>query len=156
MFDDTTDLAAVAAGVARFLAVESCGQCRHCKDDGLVLADLLAKLAASDATKRDVDEIGRHLDVVADGARCNLATQQQVVVGSVLQQFPEIVEAHVESEDGAREPVFIAEIADLADGRAVLQEAQRTKQPDWTHDPVDSGQWPADRLDDPRNRAPHD
>jgi hypothetical protein len=32
----------------------------------------------------------------------------------------------------------------------VLDDAQRTKQPDWTHDAVDSGQWPADRLDDHR------
>ena len=95
VFDDTTDLVAVAAGVARFLAVESCGQCRHCKDDGLVLAELLAKLAASDATERDVDEIGRRLDLVAEGARCNLATQQQVVIGSVLQSFPAAVSAHV-------------------------------------------------------------
>ena len=150
VFDDTTDLVAVAAGVARFLAVESCGQCRHCKDDGLLLAELLAKLAASDATERDVDEIGRRLDLVAEGARCNLATQQQVVIGSVLQSFPAAVSAHVGADDDGREPVFVAELAGIVDGRAVMQEAQRTKQPDWTHDPVDSGQWPADRLDDPR------
>ena len=31
VLDDTTDVAAVAAGVARFLAVESCGQCTPCK-----------------------------------------------------------------------------------------------------------------------------
>jgi NADH-quinone oxidoreductase subunit F len=150
VFDDTTDLVAVAAGVARFLAIESCGQCRHCKDDGLVLADLLAKLAASDATERDVDEIGRRLDIVAEGARCNLATQQQVVIGSVLQHFPAAVSAHVGDDGNGTEPVFIAELAGIVDGRAALQELQRTKQPDWTHDPVDSGQWPADRLDDPR------
>jgi NADH:ubiquinone oxidoreductase subunit F (NADH-binding) len=150
VFDDTTDLVAVAAGVARFLAVESCGQCRHCKDDGLALADLLAKLAASDATERDVDEIGRRLDIVAEGARCNLATQQQVVIGSVLQNFPAAVSAHVGDDGNGTEPVFVAELAGIVDGRGVLQELQRTKQPDWTHDPVDSGQWPADRLDDPR------
>ena len=43
VFDDTADLVAVAAGVARFLAVESCGQCRHCKDDGLRSPQLLAQ-----------------------------------------------------------------------------------------------------------------
>src|SRR3954471_13648059 len=41
VFDDTDDLAAVAAGVSRFLAVESCGQCTPCKRDGLSLARLL-------------------------------------------------------------------------------------------------------------------
>ena len=153
VFDDTTDLVAVAAGVARFLAVESCGQCRHCKDDGLMLSDLLAKLAASDATERDVDEIGRHLDVIADGARCNLAAQQQAVVGSVVQTFSTAVSAHVGGQATGTEPVFIAELDGIVDGRAVLHEAQRSKQPDWTHEVVDSGQWPADRLDDPRARV---
>ena len=41
VFDDTTDPVAVAQGVSRFLAVESCGQCTPCKHDGLALADLL-------------------------------------------------------------------------------------------------------------------
>ena len=35
-----------AAGVARFLAVESCGQCTPCKADGLALADALDRLCA--------------------------------------------------------------------------------------------------------------
>jgi NADH:ubiquinone oxidoreductase subunit F (NADH-binding) len=153
VFDDTTDLVAVAAGVARFLAVESCGQCRHCKDDGLALSDLLARLAASNATQRDLDKVDALLDSVAEGARCNLATQQQVAISSVLERFPAAVAAHVDADGGATEPMFIAEIAELADGKVVLQEAQRTKQPDWTHDPVDSGQWPADRLDDPRTHT---
>lgn len=151
VYDDTTDLVAVAAGVSRFLAVESCGQCRHCKDDGLALAALLAELSASRASARDVEELGTRLEVVADGARCNLATQQQVVVGSVLGGFPDVVSAHADGRAPAVEPVPIAELLDVADGRAVLDEVQLTKQPDWTHDPVDSGQWPADRLDDHRS-----
>jgi hypothetical protein len=150
VFDDDDDLVAVAAGVARFLAVESCGQCRHCKDDGLVLASLLAELGASTATPRDLDEMRTRLALVTEGARCNLATQQQVVVGSVLERFPEVVAAHAEGDARSVEPQLVAPIVDLVDGRAVLDDAQRTKQPDWTHDAVDSGQWPADRLDDHR------
>jgi len=72
------------------------------------------------------------------------------VIGSVLQNFPAAVSAHVGDDGNGTEPVFVAELAGIVDGRGVLQELQRTKQPDWTHDPVDSGQWPADRLDDPR------
>jgi hypothetical protein len=154
VFDDATDLLAVAAGVAHFLAVESCGQCRHCKDDGLALATLLAQLTASRASERDVNEITHRLDIVADGARCNLATQQQVVVGSVLEQFPDLVAAHAAGDAAAVEPMPIAAIVDIVDGQVVLDEAQHTKQPDWTHDAVDSGQWPADRLDDHR-AEPH-
>jgi NADH:ubiquinone oxidoreductase subunit F (NADH-binding) len=150
VFDDTTDLVAVAAGVARFLAVESCGQCRHCKDDGLFISDLTARLAASRASRADLAELDHRLDTVADGARCNLATQTQIVVRSVLQQFPDLVDAHASGQADGSEPYFVAELADVVDGRATLEPSQRAKQPDWTYDPVDSGQWPADRLDDPR------
>ena len=37
VFDDEDDLVAEAAGVSRFLAVESCGQCTACKQGGLAL-----------------------------------------------------------------------------------------------------------------------
>jgi NADH:ubiquinone oxidoreductase subunit F (NADH-binding) len=153
VFDDTADLVAVAAGVARFLAVESCGQCRHCKDDGLALAAILARLAASQPDARDADELVTRLDLVPEGARCNLATQQQVVVGSILERYPDLVDAHAGGDAPALAPAPIAELREVADDRAVVDEAQLTKQPDWTYDDVDSGQWPADRLDD--HRAQH-
>jgi NADH-quinone oxidoreductase subunit F len=154
VFDDTDDLVAVAAGVAHFLAVESCGQCARCKQDGLTLAAELALLVHSAADDRLLDTVGGLLDTVADGARCNLATQQQVVIGSVLQLFPESVHAHAERVAAATDPMFVAPIIDIRDGEAILDPSSRTKQPDWTHDPVDSGKWPADRLDDPRRPEP--
>jgi NADH-quinone oxidoreductase subunit F len=152
VFDDTTDFAGVAAGVSRFLAVESCGQCRHCKEDGLELADLLARIAESRATAADRDRVDDLLEVVTDGARCNLPYQQQAVVRSVLTTWSTDVDAHL--HHGARgiaaEP--IAAIAELAEGRVVLDERQAEKQPDWSYDEEYSGQWPADRLDE--HRAP--
>jgi NADH:ubiquinone oxidoreductase subunit F (NADH-binding) len=152
VFDDTTDLAALAAGVARFLAVESCGQCRHCKDDGLALSHALDELVASRTGVGDeLGEIAKRLDIVAEGARCNLATQQQVVVGSILERFPDSFHAHAEGTAAAGRRIPVASIRELADGHAVLDELELSKQPDWTHDPVDSGQWPADRLDDKRS-----
>jgi NADH:ubiquinone oxidoreductase subunit F (NADH-binding) len=151
VYDDTCDLTAVAAGVSRFLAVESCGQCTRCKQDGLELADLLAKLTRSRADDAMRDRIDQLLSTVAEGARCNLASQQQVVVDSVLGLVPDLVDAHVQRELPA-DPEPIAPIVGLEDGRAVLDERQATKQPDWTHGPDDSGQWPADRLDE--HRAP--
>ena len=38
VFDDRTDPVAIARGISRFLAVESCGQCEPCKRDGLGIA----------------------------------------------------------------------------------------------------------------------
>lgn len=95
VFDDTTDLVAVAAGVSRFLAVESSGQCLPCKRDGLIVADLLASLRSSTASARDLEAIDRRLDGVTRGARCYLATQHQVVVQSILGLFHDEVRGHL-------------------------------------------------------------
>jgi len=147
VFDDTTDLVAVAHGVAHFLAVESCGQCAACKQDGLEMAAILDRLRRSAVGKDDLEELARRVDTVSEGARCYLAYQQQRVVGSLLRLFPDAVQAHARGRTGAAEPELIAPIVDLADGRAVLDERQAQKQPDWTYDETDSGQWPADRLE---------
>jgi NADH-quinone oxidoreductase subunit F len=154
VLDATVDLAAVAAGVARFLAVESCGQCTPCKQDGRVIADELATLVGTRPHEIDLTTVRKRLDTVADGARCNLASQQQAVVGSVLARFPDAVGAHLEHTTEPATVVSIAPIVDIVDGVAVLDEHQARKQPDWTFDAFDSGRSPADRLDD--HRAPHE
>ena len=64
VFDDTADMVAVAAGVARFLSVESCGQCSPCKKDGIELAARLA----TEATVQDMDAIERRVGTVSYGA----------------------------------------------------------------------------------------
>ncbi len=150
VFDDSTDFVGVAAGMSHFLAVESCGQCAACKGDGLAISAVLDRLARSAVHPDDLDVLQTRLTTVADGARCNLATQQQVVVGSVLELFAETVAAHAHHEAPPVEPEAIAAIADLDDGLAVLDPHQAAKQPDWTFGATDSDKWPADRLDDHR------
>jgi hypothetical protein len=137
---------AIAAGVARFLAVESCGQCEPCKRDGLAIAQHLQVLSESRANDRTLTDLQARLSTVADGARCGLASQQQAVVGSLLSRFPAEVTEHANARRAAAEPVAIAPLADLVGGRAVPDERQYTKQPDWSHDREDSGASPAARL----------
>lgn len=81
VFDDQTEPSAIATGVARFLSVESCGQCEHCKTDGLDLADQLRR-SLRHATSADVPTLRRRIATVAVGARCNLAQQQASVAES--------------------------------------------------------------------------
>jgi NADH-quinone oxidoreductase subunit F len=150
LFDDRDDPAAIAAGVSRFLGIESCGQCTPCKQDGLALADRLTKIARSEATEEDLEAVDRLVDTVADSARCNLASQQHDVVDSVVSLFLDRFQDHVTEAAPGVEPAFISAIVDIVDGRAVLDEHHREKQPDWTYDAEYSGQSPADRLDDHR------
>ena len=151
VFDDADDLVAVAAGVSRFLAVESCGQCTPCKLDGLRISELLSAVAGGDATSHDVEEIRARVAKVADGARCSLATQQQVVAGGLLSRFAADVDAHVERRVPAAPVRPIAELVAITDGVARIDERHADKQPDWTFDQVDSGKSPAARLGEHRD-----
>ncbi len=152
VFDDTVDLTSVAAGVSRFLAVESCGQCTPCKQDGLQLAELLDKVSRSDATDHDLVTVQERVDTVADGARCYLATQHQNVLASLLEQFPDSVAAHLDGSAAGVEPALIAELIDIEGDRATWDERHREKQPDWSYDAQYSGKVPAERYGD--HRAP--
>jgi NADH:ubiquinone oxidoreductase subunit F (NADH-binding) len=147
-----TDMTAVAAGAARFLAVESCGQCIPCKRDGLTLAETLERLCGGEGHESDLDTIASALRTVADGARCNLASQQQAVVGQILRRWPDepAARAVAGGSGGTVEPLLITEITELADGEVTLDIRRRTKQPDWTHGSEWSGSYPADLLADHR------
>ena len=129
--DDRDDLAAVAQGIARFLAVESCGQCTPCKRDGLALAGLLDRIRRSEARAVDLDAVADRLSTVADSARCALARQQQDVIGSVLERFPEVLRDHVERRIPAADPYLVAPIVEITDGsgrarRRALRRSSRT------------------------------
>jgi NADH-quinone oxidoreductase subunit F len=151
VFDERDDLVAVAQGVARFLAVESCGQCTPCKQDGLAIAELLFKFCESNATEADADALASRIDTVADGARCNLATQQQLVAGSLLALFPGYLARHLETSPErapAVTPVLVAPLKVVRGEESEVEESYATKQPDWTHDTTYSGASPAERLAD--------
>jgi NADH:ubiquinone oxidoreductase subunit F (NADH-binding) len=148
---DDVDLLAAAVGVARFLAVESCGQCTPCKQDGLAIASRLQALCTGTAEPGDAEAVGDLLATVADGARCALAGQQQSATGSLVALAGQQRRQRTAERDGDyAEPLLVAELVDIVDGRAVYDEEFVRKQPDWTYDEVDSGQSPVDRLTDRR------
>lgn len=149
VFDDQDDMVAVAQGVSWFLAVESCGQCMHCKQDGLALSGILDRLRASEPAEDDLNRLEELVPSVAEGARCYLAHQHQRVVDSLLRLFPDDVIAHGRPQAPPAEPLLIAPIAELDGDRAVLRADQPDKQPDWRYGGTYSGQSPADRLGTP-------
>ncbi|MDQ4068953.1 MAG: hypothetical protein M3203_05700 [Actinomycetota bacterium] len=155
VLDDTVDLAAVAAGVSRFLAIESCGQCTPCKQDGLQLAELMDKVCHSDASEHDLGTIEKRVRTVTDGARCYLATQHQTVLTSLLDRFPQEVQGHLDGTAAGVDAELIAELVDIDDeGHATWDERHRQKQPDWSYDAEYSGKAPAERFGEHRAREP--
>ncbi len=152
VFDDSDDLTAVAAGVSRFLAVESCGQCVPCKLDGMALWQLLERLCRSDASSDDMRRIRSLASTVGDRARCSLATQHQDVVTSIIRGFGAELEAHVDRYgDGAVAPLLVAELLDIEGDEAVVDAHHLQKQPDWSFGDTYSGKVPAERFGDHRH-----
>jgi NADH:ubiquinone oxidoreductase subunit F (NADH-binding) len=150
VLDDTVDLAAVAAGVSRFLGVESCGQCTPCKHGGLRLADLLRQVSLSEADDRTLVSIRTQAATVNEQARCYLAHQHNVVLQSILERFPGELQAHLSGETSPVEPYLIAELVDIIDGVAHCDERFRQKQPDWSYNPQSKSKNPADRFGENR------
>jgi len=147
---DGTEPIGVAAGVARFLAIESCGQCTHCKQDGADLARVLAAFGSGEDGARALETIHTRLDTVTEGARCSLASQQRAVVGSLLDAFAEQIMQRLDRAAGPVEVQLIAGLVDITDDGAVLDETFARKQPDWTYGPRDSGLTPVDAAGDHR------
>ena len=141
--DDSRSLRDVAGEVARFLSIESCGQCEPCKRDGLAIADLLRRGTSPPA---DDTEIAERLDTVARGARCALAGQQERVVGRLL----ELARTAAPPTPTATDPFVIAPLVDIVRGRVRLDLAHADKRADWTYagEEPDSHAWPAERLID--------
>ncbi len=144
VLDDAVDMTAVAAGVARFLAVESCGQCSPCKLDGMALSNALGEMSSSVGGQHAYDVVRRRLDTITERSRCYLATQQQLVIGSIVRHFGSEFEAHAARTAAPIEPELIAELLDIRGGRAYLDERHRQKQWDWSYNPRDSGTVPVE------------
>ncbi|MDQ2651394.1 MAG: hypothetical protein M3Z03_17795 [Actinomycetota bacterium] len=138
---------AVAHGVSRFLGVESCGQCTPCKGDGLRIAEGLLRIRTRDPRgEEEYREVLERLGTVEDEARCFLASQHRMVLVSLLRLFSDEVLEVANHGGDEIDPFLVTELLDIRDGIPVYDEQHAAKQPDWTFDEVDSGQYPADRL----------
>jgi NADH:ubiquinone oxidoreductase subunit F (NADH-binding) len=134
VYDDSRCMVAVAEAISRFLYVESCGQCSACKLNSRVITDRLEAIEEGSGTAHDIDVIGARLRRVTDGNRCYLPVQEQQVVASILRAFPEDFAAHLEGRcDRRHDAVVVSKLVDITDGRAVYDERQALKQPDWTY-----------------------
>ncbi len=133
--DDTACMVDAAYRFSRFLSVESCGQCPPCKIGSGEITAHLERIETGVGDDSDIAGIGGWLARVTDGSRCYLATEEQLVVTSVLRAFPEEFADHLDlhrcPRPGGRP---MPKLIDLADGVATYDESFWRKRPDWTYD----------------------
>jgi NADH-quinone oxidoreductase subunit F len=137
VYDDTACMVEVARLMSRFLYVESCGQCPPCKLGSGELTTRLERIEAGVADAHDIDVMRYWVQRVTDGNRCFLAVEEQAVVSSIMVAFPQEFDEHLSLHRCPRpRPVPLPKVVDLAGGKAVYDEKQYRKQPDWTYAPA--------------------
>ena len=133
VYDDTADMVSVSRLFARFLPVESCGQCGACKLNSGEVWSALKRLETGAANGWDIEKIGSHLEMVTDQSRCFLPQELQTVVGSVLRAFPEDLVDHLEQRPLRARRYELPKILELRPGVVVYDSRIAAKQPDWSY-----------------------
>ncbi len=133
VYDDTRNMVDVAYQVARFLHVESCGQCNPCKTGtGDITTALEGLVAGTGEPSAHLTVIERRLTTVTDASRCYLPTQAKQLVASLLRLHPDDLAERLAGRPGDLD-VVLPKLVDLADGVAIVDPRQHHKQADWTY-----------------------
>jgi NADH:ubiquinone oxidoreductase subunit F (NADH-binding) len=138
IYDDTTNLVSVARELARFLAVESCGQCPPCKNGALDITAQLEEIEHGIASDAAFGVLNARLLSVTDANRCYLGTEVQNIVASTLRAFPEDFVNALDGGVGAPpiggSVIGVPLIEDITeDGEVTYDQRHARKRPDWTY-----------------------
>jgi len=98
VFDEDTDMVAVARNISQFFKHESCGQCTPCREGSGWLFQLLSRIDGGDAKTRDLDlalEIATSMGTMPGTTICGLADGHNWAVRTIMNKFHEEFEAKV-------------------------------------------------------------
>lgn len=137
VYGASRDIVQVCAVLARFLAVESCGQCLACKLGTAEMATRLDALVRGEGTAADIAEIRRRTDTVTDQNRCYLPVGAALVMRSTLDAFPEAFERHIgrAADRSVDVPVPKITALDTAAGTVEYDAGYDRKRSDWSYAP---------------------
>jgi NADH-quinone oxidoreductase subunit F len=135
VYDDTACMVDAAYRFSRFLSIESCGQCPPCKLGSAEITQCLQRIETGTGTDDDIASIAGWLPRVTDASRCYLASEERIIVSSILRAFPEEFADHIERHrcPSARQDPM-PKLVDLNDGLATYDESFWRKRPDWTYE----------------------
>jgi NADH:ubiquinone oxidoreductase subunit F (NADH-binding) len=129
------DMVQVTAVLARFLAVESCGQCLACKLGTGELLDALDALVAGRGTSTHIEEIRKRTLSVTDANRCYLPVGAALLIRSALDEFPAAFAARIGSPSPPEVAVRVPKITDLDfdAGVVTFDPDYHRKRADWSY-----------------------
>jgi NADH-quinone oxidoreductase subunit F len=98
VFDEETDMVAVARNIARFFKNESCGQCTPCREGSGWLYKLLCRIERGDGTTTDLDlllELAASMGLGPGTTICGLADGNNWAVRTIVNKYRSEFEARV-------------------------------------------------------------
>ena len=90
VFDEDTDMVAVARNIARFFKHESCGQCTPCREGSGWLYQILTRIEDGDAKTKDLDlalEIATSMGSMPGTTICGLADGNNWAVRTIMNKY---------------------------------------------------------------------
>ena len=126
IYDDSANMVMVANAFSRFLAEESCGQCPPCKQGSTSITRDLEQICRGDVGDEVLSELSTRLRSVTDANRCFLGTEEQIVVSSVLREFPDDVVALLDRRMPDLRPIGVPIIHDITDDGTIAYASHRS------------------------------
>lgn len=135
VYDDDHCIVKVIGVLARFLAIESCGQCNPCKLGTQEISEVLDRIDAGAGDTDDLDALVKRVPVITDQARCFLPTGAQVTVGSTVEAFWEEIVGHLGAPcpDDRPVPTPLIDGIDEDTGEVRWHPTYHRKRSDWSY-----------------------
>ena len=90
VFDEDTDMVAVARNIARFFKNESCGQCTPCREGADWMLKLLLRIERGGGTTKDLDlvlELAGSMGLTPGTTICGLADGNNWAVRTIVNKY---------------------------------------------------------------------
>lgn len=90
IFDEDTDMVAVARNIARFFKHESCGQCTPCREGSGWLYQLMCRIEKGEARTKDLDlalEVATAMGTMPGTTICGLADGNNWAVRTIMNKY---------------------------------------------------------------------
>lgn len=98
VFDEDTDMVAVARNIARFFKNESCGQCTPCREGAQWIYKLISRIERGDATSKDLDlllELAGSMGIMPGTTICGLADGNNWAIRTIVNKYRDEFEARL-------------------------------------------------------------
>jgi len=95
VFDEDTDMVAVARNIARFFKNESCGQCTPCREGTGWLYKMLLRIEHGQGRAEDIDVLDDVAQNIMGRTICALGDAAAMPVRSFIKHFRDEFEYHI-------------------------------------------------------------